>query len=254
MRLSDDELRAALRAEADAHRPDREAMLDRITMAATGEPVTRRRAPQRGSRIRTAAAAAAVAALFAGGGVANWALAGDDDTPPPTPSVTTPPAIPSAAPSSAAPSPASPKSPSRKPAPRTTAPEEPRTKAPEEDPTPLRADGSVVDGSSVVTLTTTEELTALDVVIRVARTEGFAPRGATKRTPGGSVTTSVTEQGDVFLYRFVLSSADTLAPGEYTFTAKYTHPGEGRDAGADTYEATASTASSPDLSVRGDFS
>ncbi|BBH64032.1 hypothetical protein ACTI_07170 [Actinoplanes sp. OR16] len=104
-----------------------------------------------------------------------------------------------------------------------------------------------------MTLKTTEELRALDVVIRVARTDGFVPRGATKRTPGGSVTTSVTEEGDAYLYRFTLSSADTLAPGEYTFTAKYTYPGEGRNAGADTYTITASTASRPALDVSGDF-
>ncbi|MEU4556980.1 hypothetical protein AB0F72_01220 [Actinoplanes sp. NPDC023936] len=280
MRLSDDDLRAALRAEAAAHQPDRDAMLSRITMAATSAPVTRRRAARRGPRVRMAAAATAVVALFAGGGFANWALAGSDDAAPPpppapvisAPAPTTEPATeptgepsarPSAEPSAASPSlslspslsPSLSLSPSRKPS---SAPPEP---APTTEPArgtrvqqgPLWSDGSVVDGSSVVTLTTTERLTSLDVVIRVARTEGLAVRGATKQTPGGSVTTSVTEEADAFQYRFVLSPADTLEPGTYTFTAKYTHPAESRDAGGDTYRARAATASAPALDVYGDF-
>ena len=56
MRLSDDRLRSALRAEAEAHRPDRDAMLGRIT-AATMRETGRGRAglPVRGPRVRTAA-------------------------------------------------------------------------------------------------------------------------------------------------------------------------------------------------------
>jgi hypothetical protein len=282
VRLPDDELRAALRAEAAGHQPDREAILDRITMAATSAPVTRRRAPGQGPRVRMTAAAAAVAALLAGGGVANWALAGSNDAAPPlkTPVVapsspastsssaasgpaqpTSPaaprsqspsPASPSlASPSPASPSPASPKSPSANPS--ATAPGKGQPGNTRVEQGPLWSDGSVINGSSVVTVKTTEVLTALDVVIRVARTEGLVSRGGTKQTPGGSVTTSVTEEPNTLLYRFVLSTADTLEPGTYTFTAKYTYPAENRDAGGDTYEAVAATASAPDLNVYGNF-
>ncbi|WP_433826586.1 hypothetical protein ACQP2E_31445 [Actinoplanes sp. CA-015351] len=269
MRLSDDELRAALRAEAAGHEPNREAMLDRIAMSATAQPVTRRRAaghaPRRGPKVRMAAAATAVVALFAGGGFANWALAGSNDAaPPPAPAPTTAPtSVPSPAPS-ATPS----KVPSAKPAPSKTPPKAPSKTPAKTTPSatltkgqpgftqveqgPLWSDGSVVaEGSSVITLKTTEELTSLDVVIRVARTEGLVSRGATKQTPGGSVTASVTEEADALLYRFTLASADTLAPGTYTFTAKYT--AAARNAGGDTYEALASTTSSPSLDVYGNF-
>jgi hypothetical protein len=278
MSISDDEMRSALRAEAARHQPDREAMLDRITMAATSEPVTRRRAPGRGPRVRVMAAAAAVVALFAGGGVANWALAGNDAAPAPVPPASPapassspalpPPAVssparPSTAPSSSAggsasPSANSPKSPSAQPSKSVDASPSPAPAKGQPGNTrveqgPLWSDGSVVDGSSVVTLKVTEEVTSLEVVIRVARTEGLTSRGGTKRTPGGSVTTSVTEQADAFQYRFVLSTADRLPPGEYTFTARYSYPAETRDAGGDTYEVVASTGSSPPLNVYGNF-
>ncbi|MEU4423035.1 hypothetical protein AB0F81_20620 [Actinoplanes sp. NPDC024001] len=273
MRLSDDELRSALRAEAAAHRPDREAMLDRITQTAMNPA---RPAQRRGSRTRMAAAAAAVVAVLAGGGVANWALAGDADpdqavpTPAPTTTAPAPSPVasapsPSALPSSPAASlAASQSAPQSAPQSPSAPPSKPATSRPASKPAtatppsvaqgPLWSDGSVAPdgGASVITLKTTEQLTALEVVIRVARTEGLASRGGTKQTPGASVTTSVTEEPDALLYRFVLSSADTLAPGTYTFTAKYTHPAGSRDAGADTYQATATAASGP-IKVNGTF-
>ncbi|MBB2942534.1 cytoskeletal protein RodZ [Actinoplanes lutulentus] len=275
MRLSDDELRAALRAEAAGHEPDREAMLDRIAMSATAQPVTRRRAaghaPRRGPKVRMAAAATAVVALFAGGGFANWALAGSNDAAPPAPApvpaLTSAPQKEPSATSSKEPSEKPSKTPSRTPssaAPSTAPSKTPATATPSPTLTkgqpgftrteqgPLWSDGSVVaEGSSVITLKSTEELTSLDVVIRVARTEGLVSRGATKQTPGGSVTASVTEEADALLYRFTLASADTLDPGTYTFTAKYT--AAARNAGGDTYEVTASTASAPSLDVYGNF-
>ncbi|GAA4972356.1 hypothetical protein [Actinoplanes utahensis] len=281
MRLSEEQLRAALRAEAEAHTPDREAMLDRISMAAMRESgSTRRHGPagRRGPRVRMAAVAAAVVAILGGGGVGTWALAGADDRDEaePAPTVapaTTVPGPPATAPVSAAPpslattrpSPARTTASSSRPpttAPTTTAPSSaPVTERPRntrESQGPLWSDGSIdpdsgdTQGASVITLKTAEELTALEVVIRVARTDGLVSRGGTKQTPGASVTTSVTEEPGALLYRFTLASADTLAPGTYTFTAKYTHPSGGRDAAGDTYRAVAATGSAS-LDVYGDF-
>ncbi|MFC7527379.1 hypothetical protein [Actinoplanes sp. GCM10030250] len=282
--MRDDELRAALRAEADSHRPDREAMLDRITTAAMstgGEPQrAARRGPSGGgsrvmpggSRVRMAAAAAAVVAVFAGGGVANWALAGSNDhkdetAPAPSPAVsvtTTTPSASPATPASSATTKPSAGSPAPKPATTKPAPAKPATTKPSPavsrgntrvEQGPLWSDGSVDEGgdASVVTLKTTERLTRLEVVIRVARTEGLTSRGGTKQTPGASVTTSVTEEAGALLYRFVMSSADTLGPGTYTFTAKYTHGPGGRDAGGDTYEAVATAEGDVALDVYGNF-
>ncbi|GIE26969.1 hypothetical protein Ait01nite_000140 [Actinoplanes italicus] len=264
MKFSDDQLRSALRSEAATHRPDRDAMLDRITTAAMQDTGHRRRGP----RVRVAAAVAAVVVVFGGGGVGTWALAGGDDREEAAPA-------PTAAPVTTAPSPVNtdpvsltPTTPATtKPTPaRTTPSSRPTTAKPSPTPTrgrpgntrveqgPLWSDGSVdpdsgdTQGASIVTLKTTAELTSLEVVIRVARTDGLASRGGTKQTPGASVTTRVDEEPGAYLYRFTLSSADTLAPGTYTFTAKYTYPSGGRDAGGDTYEATAGP-----LNVYGNF-
>ncbi len=174
-------IRSALRAEAAAHQPDREAMLDRITTAAmrdSGQPATHRRGP----RARTAAVVAAVAVLFGGGGVGTWALTGSPgwETAAPAPTTPSPTVTPSpvdTAPVSVAPSPSATRTTTT-----TTAPPPP-PKSPSASPSaaadPLRATGTVdPDGANIVTVTTTRKLTALEVVVRVARPDGLASRGA----------------------------------------------------------------------------
>ncbi|BCJ42115.1 hypothetical protein GCM10010168_65070 [Actinoplanes ianthinogenes] len=286
--LSDDQLRSLLHAEAAAHRPDREAMLARITSTAINDPAPAR---QRGSRLRLAVVGALVA-LFGGGGfAAQWALAGQTDNDQAIPSVSTP-ATPSATPSTSGMSTSPPANgPSTKPATaapiRSTTP----TGAPatptatgtgpgaatgtpvDPDPAltkgqpgytrveqgPLWSDGSIdpasgdTQGAGVITLKSTEKLTALTVTVRVAKTPGLTSRGGTKSVPGASVSTDVTERSEALLYTFTLASADEIAPGTYTFTAKYSYPAGGRNAGGDTYEAVATTAGGQSLDVYGNF-
>jgi hypothetical protein len=277
VRLSDDQIRAALRAEAAAHQPDRDAILDRITTAAmrdTGHSRRRVVAPggRRGPSVRMAGVIAAVAVVFGGGGVGTWALAGGDDRDEATPVQSIAPATTATSPVATDPvsvepsAPTTTKPPTSRPTPgRTTSAPAPSPALTKGQPGftrvsqgPLWSDGSIdpdggdTQGASVVTLKTTEELTALEVVIRIARTDGLVSRGGTKQASGGSVSTTVTEEPGAFLYRFTLSSADTLAPGTYTFTAKYSHPAGGRNAGGDTYEAVATTAAAA-LDVYGNF-
>jgi hypothetical protein len=279
--LFDDQLRSVLRAEASRHQPDREAMLARITSAAMTGPAPARRPS---SQLRLAVVAALVA-LFGGGGfAAQWALAGDSgeqDAIPPvvttTPATSGPATLPSPSATASPADPASP-APSVKPSavkpstkgattattttPATGAPETPGKGAPGNTRTeqgPLWSDGSIdpgsgdTQGASVITLRTTETLTALKVTVRVAGTPGLTARGGTKSVPGASVTTGVTNQGGALLYTFTLAPADEVAPGTYTFTAKYTHDAGGRDAGGDTYEAVATTAGGRSLDVYGNF-
>ncbi|MEV4274864.1 hypothetical protein [Actinoplanes xinjiangensis] len=272
MKFSDDRLRAALRAEAATHRPDRDAMLDRITTSAMRDTGHGRR--RLGLRGRTGAVVAAAVAIFGGGGVGTWALTGADDRDPVNPALPVVTATATPRPDGTSPTGGTPPAATTKPVPsRNTASARPGTSAPatpSSAPTsrrpagtgvsqgPLWSDGSIdpdsgdTSGASVVTLKTTETLTALDVVIRVARTDGLTSRGGTKQTPGASVTATVTEEPGAYLYRFTLSSADTLGPGTYTFTARYTYPSGGRDAGGDTYRAVATTAAGG-LAVQGDF-
>jgi hypothetical protein len=255
MTLIESELRAALRAEAAAHRPDREAMLDRITRTAMSRQAAKNRP---GPRLRITGAAVAVAAVLGGGGFAQWAVAGDGEPQPvPTPTV-----VVSVSPTpSAAPSPSA-TTPTVRPPSRS-----PRSRPPSRSPSigtataqdALWSDGSVVtDGdsqaSSVVTVRTSERLTALDVTIRLDRTDGLVARGGSQQVPGASVTSTVTEESSAVVYRFVLSSGDTLAPGTYTFYARYTYPeGGGRNAGGDVYAAAATTEGGAAPAVSGDF-
>lgn len=261
MTLIESELRAALRAEAAAHRPDREAMLDRITRTTGGWTMRGRTANRPGPRLRIAGAAVAVAAVLGGGGFAQWAVAGDDvPGPEPTPAVTVSPslapspktgptAVPTTGPSSRGPK-------SRQPG-RSSSPP-PSTGALRTAQGALWSDGSVdPDGdsqaSSVVTVTTSERLTGLEVTIRLDRTDGLRARGGSQQVPGASVTSTVTEEPGAVVFRFVLSSGDSLEPGTYTFYARYTYPEGSRDAGGDTYVAAATTEGGAAPRVGGDF-
>lgn len=254
MTLIESELRAALRAEAAAHRPDREAMLDRITQTAMRNHGAKARP---GPRLRITGAAVAVAAVLGGGGFAQWAVAGDDaPQPEPTPTVvvSVSPA-PSVAPSLSATGPTV--KPSRSQRSRPPSPSV-STGGTTTAQGALWSDGSVAtDGdsqaSSVVTVRTSERLTALDVTIRLQRTDGLVARGGSQQVPGASVTSTVTEDPEAYVYRFVLSSGDTLDPGTYTFYARYTYPEGGRDAGGDTYAAAAATEGGAAPKVNGDF-
>ncbi|HWS35215.1 MAG TPA: hypothetical protein VN408_21040 [Actinoplanes sp.] len=249
-----DQLRAALRAAADEHRPDREAMLDRINAGRTG----RRHVARPGARGRGALIGAVAFAVFGGGGVGTWALAASfnraEPPPAPLPPVVATPSPVDTAPVSVAPSPSAAATTLPPPVTSPSPVSSPTSPSPSASPSvqatnPLWADGSVVStGSSVVTLTTTTELTSLTVEIRLARTDGLTARSGAKKTPGASVTSTVIEEPDAFVYRFVMAPSDTLGPGTYTFTARYTHPDGGRDAGGDTYQAV-----SGDLQVSGDF-
>ncbi|GAA4595963.1 hypothetical protein BJY16_001860 [Actinoplanes octamycinicus] len=241
MTLTEDELRAVLRAEAAAHTPDRIAILNRVTGTAVRTEAARGRRP----RIRIAGAAVAVAAVVGGGGFAQWALAGmgeERPAPPPPPTTTT--SVAPAVTETAAPV-------------KTRRPT--RSKAPATPPaSPLWSDGSVDVGgkrqaSSVVTIKTGERLTALTVTIRLARTPELVSRGGSQQVPGASVTSDVTEEGGALVYRFTLSSGDTLEPGTYTFVARYTYAPGGRDARADTYAAAATSGNGTPLTVGGDF-
>jgi hypothetical protein len=258
MTLIESELRAALRAEAAAHRPDREAILDRITETAMRNQNT--------PRLRIAGVAVAVTAILGAGGFAQWAVAGDSDPTPPV--VTVEPSPSGPAPSSVSPSAGTPSASPSKAAPRSRPPSRSPSAPSSSSTTPpagqaaaqgaLWSDGSVVpdgdsQGSSVVTVTTSERLTALEVTIRLARTDDLTARGGSQQVPGASVTSTVAEEQGAFIYRFVLSSGDTLEPGTYTFHARYTHAEGGRNAGGDTYAAAATTEVGAAPKVTGDF-
>ncbi|MER5291078.1 hypothetical protein ABT382_03145 [Streptomyces pharetrae] len=272
-----DELRARLREAAEAHQPDRARMLARIErgMAEEVRPAAHRatRPPVFGW-LRVAGATAAVAGVLAVGGYAVASAVKSDDTPPqgtvavtatPTPSpeaTSRPPAFP------ADPSPSAPPTRREEPAaPSSTAPPSgsPSSSAPPRLPAggdvedgPLWSDGSVDPHSnefwaqSNVTLKTSGQLTGLVVQLRVAQTGGVSATGAWRSLPEDDFELTVGEEDGFLVYTWRLREGRTVPAGEWVFAGQYDHERGGRDAGDDSYAATARTGSE-ELAVAGDF-
>ncbi|CAM5496111.1 Integral membrane protein OS=Streptomyces glaucescens OX=1907 GN=SGLAU_08400 PE=4 SV=1 [Streptomyces glaucescens] len=271
-----DELRARLREAAEAHQPDRARMLARIERGMTEEV---RPAAHRATRppvfgwLRVAGATAAVAGVLAVGGYAVASAVKSDDTPPqgtvavtatPTPSpeaTSRPPAFP------ADPSPSAPPTRREEPAaPSSTAPPSgsPSSSAPPRLPGgdvedgPLWSDGSVDPHSnefwaqSNVTLKTSGQLTELVVQLRVAQTGGVSSTGAWRSLPEDDFELTVGEEDGFLVYTWRLREGRTVPAGEWVFAGQYDHERGGRDAGDDSYAATARTGSE-ELAVAGDF-
>ncbi|POX37006.1 hypothetical protein C3486_30655 [Streptomyces sp. Ru73] len=236
-----DEVRRALRQAAAAHRPDRERMRARVErgMAAPERPA-QRRTGRAAPWLRVAGATAAVAGVLAAGGYGVTAVFHGPDRGGGRSLHAGPPA-PTAAPSHG-------------PAPATGgAPRASRTAD-----GPLWSDGSVDPHSndywaqSNVTLQTAEPLTSLTVELRVARTEGVRPTGAWRTLPARDFTFTTTSEDGFLVYRWTLKDGRTVPAGRHVFAGQYDHAHAGRDAGADTYTATARSGGER-AAVRGDF-
>jgi hypothetical protein len=258
--LPKNELRDVLRTAAGEHQPDHDAMFARIA--------EQRNAPVRPvgplTRLRPVAAILAVLTVAVLGGFGAWTAVksvdrGGDDrvtVPPaaaerPTASVT--PATSASAKSSPSLSPRTAASPTDR-APATV--EIPSGSAPEEGF--LWSDGSVApestdtQGRSNITLKNQRTLTAADVTIRIAVTDGLADAGAWSTMPAANYTATVHRESGALFYHFALNPGVTLVPGTYVFTAQYDHAEGGRDANDDAYLATA-TAGSSHVRVYGNF-
>ncbi|MGC3003952.1 hypothetical protein ACPF8X_37655, partial [Streptomyces sp. G35A] len=123
---------------------------------------------------------------------------------------------------------------------------------------PLWSDGSVDPHSnefwaqSNVTLKTSDRLTALTVELRIAQTGGVSSTGAWRSLPEEDFALAVDERDGFVVYTWTLKEGRTVEPGEWVFAGQYDHARGGRDAGDDSYTATA-TAGSQRLAVDGDF-
>jgi hypothetical protein len=102
-----------------------------------------------------------------------------------------------------------------------------------------------------LTLTTTEEITALDVTIRIARTPGVADTGHWSSIPVEMMTSNLTSTDGELIYRFTLNPGGRLAPGSYVFAAQFNHSTDPRPSTDDSYEAT--TTASGTAHVAGPF-
>jgi hypothetical protein len=250
---------AALRAEADSHQPDRAAMLARIERGQFSAPVRgRRRRTSRRGGLRLAGIVMASAVGFGLSVAGTWAAVGVFSAPEPTEPVVT---VVSPSPSnSAAPSPSTPPSSSSS---------TPSASASASDPAAaagatrvqqgfLWSDGSIDPHSATgwsqsdITLKNHYTVTALDVKVTLASTPGLASTGSWSTVPAADLVTTVTAQGGTLVYEFTLKPGTTLAPGTYEFAGQYDHAAAGRDAGGDSYRATA-TGHGSSVEVYGNF-
>ncbi|GAA2597719.1 hypothetical protein GCM10010435_91350 [Winogradskya consettensis] len=246
-------LRSLLHQQADRHRPDRDAMFDRIIQN-RAEPARRPAL----IRLRPLAAAFGVVAVLVGG-VAGVRLASSDGDDNGTDQVAAPTASVSPSPSgspsvSASPS-GSPSASSRKPQVSTSSGASHRATTKDG----YLSSQSVLDPGSNpswtqndVVLTTTKTITELDVTITVAKTDKVEYAGRWTSVPENMMTITPTQQADTIVYRFVLLPGGQLAPGSYTFAAQYNHPAAKHALGGDKYEVKAK-ASKTSAKVAGGF-
>ncbi|MFB7087634.1 hypothetical protein [Streptomyces sp. NPDC056296] len=269
----DEELRTRLHEAAGAHEPDRARILARVERGMAGQD---RSGHHRAARppllgwARVAGATAAVAGVLAVGGYAVASAVKDDaprqravatsPTPTPSPEAATsrapaPPADPTP---SAPPGTETPDTPASSRPPAATGGATARAPVSAVADGPLWSDGSVDPHSndfwaqSNITLKTGEPLTALTVELRVAQTGGVTSTGAWRSLPEEDFTFTVEERDGFLAYRWTLKQGRTVPAGEWMFAGQYDHDRGGRDAGGDSYSATA-TAGPGRLSVRGDF-
>ncbi|BCJ44721.1 hypothetical protein GCM10010168_15340 [Actinoplanes ianthinogenes] len=244
-----DDLGAVLRQEAERHVPDGEAMFDRINRQRfAAAPVRASRPFLRLTGFRPVAAAASVVATLVAGFTGMRILTADE--PDRTPTATTGTA--SVAPTTRPPLPTGiPSSPAGKPKHTggTATPHAGRTTATPATPSHQPISGfvsttGVINSHSTptwaqsdVTLTAAKQVTALDLAISVARTDGLRSTGRWSTIPAEMMTITVTEEKDALIYRFTLRPGGTLAAGSYVFAAQYEHASGKRALGADLYGA-----------------
>jgi hypothetical protein len=260
------DLRTALREEADRHRPDRQAMLDRI---AQGRAAYARRPIDRlFALVRPAAAALAVAVVLvlAVAGVRLSNREPDlDDTP-----VAGPSAVPATTPAPAttnAPEPTTPATTATDPRPpRTTTgtPSSPSVTTPSSSAPQTDRDGYLSSTGKIdpntsdgwtqdsVTLKSTRKITALDVTVEVALTPGVAETGRWSTVANELLAVSSSRTSKMLVFRFTLRPGKTLAPGEYTFAAQFNHTVGKHSPAEDSYEAKI-TGDGKDAKVSGTF-
>jgi hypothetical protein len=269
-------VRAALQDAAKAHRPNREAMVDRV---AVGRARSRAEAPRRSrplfSMRPVGAAAAVVSVVIASMFAARLADGAEDDglvavKPPPV----------AAVPGTNHPDPTTPvgtAGPQRTPddppastpaAPPTSTPVAPPASVPAQPPPPpattpstpadwLNPVGYVDPNSSdawsqnTVRISNTKPITALEITIAVARTAQTENAGRYTTAANDFFTMTVNPQDDKLMYSYVLRDGATLKPGKYLFAAQYTH-GPDHKATVDSFSVVAETRSA-DTSTSGTF-
>jgi cytoskeletal protein RodZ len=243
-----DDARRLLREAADAHQPDREAMLARVEhgMSRPGADRARRyRRRRQASWVRAGLAGVAVVGMLGLGGLA--VAAGVQHR---APQRTTPVVVPSSRdtagatpkPRATAARPSVPSSTSASSA--STASTHPAASAADG---PISARGDVNVHSTVfwsqedLTVAVAQPLTALTVELRIAQTSGVQNTGDWQTAPPDDFTVDVTQSGGFVVYRWTLKPGRTIPAAQQIFAAQFDHGTGKRDAGKDTFLVEAAT-------------
>lgn len=262
MRQQDErDLRTALREEADRHRPDREAMLDRINQGRAA--YAHRPARRAYALLRPAAAAFAVGVVLvlavAGVRLTNRGPETDD----------APVSAPSAVPTTSAPATTAAPKPSAEVTTATRPPRPPTGTTPPAKTTPPTAtpkidrDGYVASMAHVdpnsndswsqgnVVLESSRTLTALELTVEVALTPGVVETGRWSTVSPSLLAVTTSRTNKTLTYRFTLQEGAKLAAGKYTFAVQFNHTAK-RSAAEDGYVARV-TGEDKDAKVSGGF-
>ena len=236
-----DDLRRRLRETAEAHQPDRDAMLVRIERGmARSDGSDRARSFRRRKQtswLKVSLATLAVVGVTGLGGLAVAAGMQQRAPQPTTPAVVTPTG----------------RTASATPSPRTSTAKPPATASP--TPTPSRpptttaktADGPIAARGTIsphsiiywaqndLTIDVAQPLTTLTVEIRIAQTDGVQHTGEWRTAPADDFTFTVAPADGFLVYRWTLKPGRTVPALQQVFAAQYNHKTGKRDASKDTF-------------------
>lgn len=245
-----DDLHRRLREAADAHQPDRDAMLARVERGMAGATGADRarlyRRRRQASWLKVSLAGLAGVGVLGLGGLAVAAGVQQGAPQHPNPSATTPSGNAGPAGNAAT---ASPKPRASAPKPTTAPPSTPHhsaTPSPTADG-PLAAHGDVNAHSTVyweqndLAVAVAQPLSTLTVELRIAQTGGVDSTGAWQTAPADDFTVTVTHTDGFVVYRWVLKPGRTV-PGssQQLFAAQFNHDTGKRDASKDTFRVETS--------------
>lgn len=254
-----DDARRLLHQAAEAHLPDRDAILARIeqgmTSATDADRARSYRRRRQASWLKVSLAGLLGVGVLGLGGLAL--AAGVKQLAPEHPAVIA--ATPTTQPTSATsePHPSATKPTAQPPA--NPAPSTPRHSPSPTADGPLTVHGDVNTHSTIyweendLTVDLAQPVTALTVELRVAQTGGVQNTGTWQTAPPDDFTVSVTPSDGFLIYRWTLKPGRTIPAARQLFGTQFNHVTGKRDASKDTFLIAATAGGGRTFAVRGGF-
>jgi hypothetical protein len=253
-----DDARRRLREAAEAHQPDRDAMLVRIEQGMTRSTDADRarsyRRRRQASWLKVSLAGLLGVGALGLGGLA--VAAGVKQLAPQHPAIVD--VTPTSQASSATPESHAPATKPVVQTPESPAPSTPRHSATPTADGPIAARGDIDAHSTVyweqndLTIDVAQPLSALTVELRVAQSTGVQSTGSWQTAPPDDFTVTVTQTDGYLVYRWTLKPGRTVPAARQLFAAQFNHSTGKRDASKDTF-LVETTAAGRSAAVRGGF-